>query len=217
MAGNIQQIWPSQRQRRMSPNSRPYLGAQVHLYSLSFAARGWCYKVCLIRDFPLSSTSWPVSPLLSCSMQPHGAQCSSPGFPVLYCLLGLAETHIHWVGDAIQSSCPLSSPSPPAFNLSQHQGLFQWVGSSHEWPKYWSFSFGISPSSEYSGLIFLRIDWFDLLAVQGILKRLLQHHSLKASFLWHSTFFMVQLTSIRDYWKNHSFDMTLHKFCWIDN
>ena len=70
------------------------------------------------------------------------------------------------------------------------------MGSSHEWPKYWSFSFGISPSSEYSGLIFLRIDWFDLLAVQGILKRLLQHHSLKASFLWHSTFFMVQLSHL---------------------
>ena len=133
MAGNIQQIWPSQRQRRMSPNSRPYLGAQVHLYSLSFAARGWCYKVCLIRDFPLSSPSWSVSLLLlSCSMQPHGARCSSPGFPVLYCLLGLAETHMHWVGDAIQSSCPLSSPYPPAFNLSQHQGLFQQVSSLHE-------------------------------------------------------------------------------------
>ena len=195
MAGNIQQIWPSQRQRRMSPNSRPYLGAQVHLYSLSFAARGWCYKVCLIRDFPLSSTSWSVSPLLSCSMQPHGAQCSSPGFPVLYCLLGLAETHIHWVGDAIQSSCPLSSPSPPAFNLSQYQGLFQWVGSSEiRWPKYWSSS--VSPSNEYSGLMSFRIDWFDLLAVQRILRSLLQHHNAKASILWCLIFFMVQLSHL---------------------
>ena len=75
------------------------------------------------------------------------------------------------------------------------------------WPKYWSFSFSISPSNEYSGLISFRIDWFDLLAVQGTLKSLLQHHSSKASILQHSSFFMVQLfTSVHDYWKNHSFD-----------
>ena len=76
------------------------------------------------------------------------------------------------------------------------------------WPKYWSFSFSISPSDEYSGLISFRIDWFDLLAVQGTLKSLLQHHSSKASILWHSAFFRVQfiVTSIHDYWKNHSFD-----------
>ena len=74
------------------------------------------------------------------------------------------------------------------------------------WPKYWSFSFSISPSNEYSGLISFRIDWFDLLAVQGTLKSLLQHHSLKASILQCSTFFMVQLSPVYDYWKNHSFD-----------
>ena len=75
------------------------------------------------------------------------------------------------------------------------------------WPKYWSFSFSISPCSEYSGLISFRIDWFDLLAVQGTVKSLLQHHSSKVSILWHSAFFMVQLSqSIHDYWKNHSFD-----------
>ena len=74
------------------------------------------------------------------------------------------------------------------------------------WPKHWSFSFSISPSNEYSGLISFRIDWLDLLAVQGSLKSLLQHHSSKASILWSSAFFMVQLTSIHDYWKNHSFD-----------
>ena len=76
------------------------------------------------------------------------------------------------------------------------------------WPKYWSFSFSISRSKEYSGLIFFRMDWLDLLAVQGTLKSLLQHHSSKASILWRSAFFMVQLTSIHDYWKNHSFDYT---------
>ena len=76
------------------------------------------------------------------------------------------------------------------------------------WPKYWSFSFSISPSNEYSGLISLSIDWFDLLAVQGTPKSLLQHHSSKASFLRCSAFFIVQhpLTSLHDYWKNHSFD-----------
>ena len=88
--------------------------------------------------------------------------------------------------DAIQPSHPLSSPSP-IFNLSQHQGLFRWVNSSHRWPKYWNFSFSISLSNEYSGLIPFRMDWLDLLAVQGTLKSLLQHHSSKASVLWHSS------------------------------
>ena len=74
------------------------------------------------------------------------------------------------------------------------------------WQKYWSFSFNISPSNEYLGLISFRMDWMDLLAVQGTLKYLIQHHSSKASIPWHSAFFMVQLTSIYDYWKNHSFD-----------
>ena len=74
------------------------------------------------------------------------------------------------------------------------------------WPKYWSFSFSISPSNEYSGLISFKIDWLDLLAVQGTLKSLLQHYSTKASILWRSAFFTVQLTSIHDYWKNHSLD-----------
>ena len=74
------------------------------------------------------------------------------------------------------------------------------------WPKYWNFSFSISPSNKYSGLISFRMDWLDLLAVQGTLKSPLQHHSSKASILWLSAFFIVQLTSICDYWKNHSFD-----------
>ena len=89
--------------------------------------------------------------------------------------------------------------------LSQHQGLFQWVGSSHQVAKYWSFSFSISPSSGYSGLISFRIDWFDLLAVQGTLKSLLQPHNSKASILRCSAFF-ITLTFIHTYWKNHSFD-----------
>ena len=97
--------------------------------------------------------------------------CSMPGFPVFHYLPEFAQTHVLWIDDAIQPSHPLSSPSPPAFNLSQHQGLFQWVSSSYQVAKYWSFSFSISPSSEYSGLMSLRIDWFDLLAVQGTLSQ----------------------------------------------
>ena len=105
----------------------------------------------------------------------------------------LAQTHVHRVGDAIQPSHPLWSPSPPAFNLSQHQGLFQWVSSSHQMAMYWSFSLSISPSNEYSELISFRMDWLDLLAGQGTLKSLFQHPSLKASILRHSAFFVVQL------------------------
>ena len=108
---------------------------------------------------------------------------STPGFPGHHQLPELTQTHVHWVGDAIQPSQPLPSPSPPALNLSQHQGLFQLVSSSHQVPKYWSFSFSISPSNEYSGLISFRMDWLDLLAVQVTMKSLLQHPSSKASIL----------------------------------
>ena len=116
--------------------------------------------------------------------------CSTPGLLVHHQLPEFTHIHIHWVGDAIQPSHPLESPSP-AFNLSQHQGLFKWVSSSHQ---YYSFSFSISPSNEYSRLVSFRIDWLDLLAVQGTLKSLLQHHSSKASILWRSAFFIVQLS-----------------------
>ena len=112
---------------------------------------------------------------------------STPGFPVHHQLPELAQTHVHRVSDATQSSHPLSTPSPPVFNLAQHQGLFQSV-LHIRWPKYWSFSF--SSSKEYSGLISFRIDWFDLLAVQGTVKNLSQHHSSKALILWHSAFFI---------------------------
>ena len=116
-----------------------------------------------------------------------------PGFPVLHQCLELAQTHVHRVCDAIQPSCPLSTPSPPALNLSQHQVSNESV-LRIRWPKYWSFSFSISPPNEYSGLISFRMDWLDLLAVQGTLKSLLQHHSSKASILQCSAFFMVQLS-----------------------
>ena len=98
------------------------------------------------------------------------------------------------ISDAIQPSHPLSPPSLPVINLSEHQGLFQWVGFLPQVTKYWTLRFRISPSSKYSGFISFRIEWFDLLSVQGTLKSLFQHHSLKASVLQHSAFFMVQLS-----------------------
>ena len=122
--------------------------------------------------------------------------CSTPGFPVLYHLPELAQTHVHWVDDVIQPSHTLMPASAPAFNPSQHLGLFQWVSSSHQMAKVSSFSFSISPSNEYLELISFRIDLFDLLAVQGTLKSLLQHHSSKASILQRSAFFMVQLSHL---------------------
>ena len=120
--------------------------------------------------------------------------CSTPGFPVYHQLPELAQIHVHWVGDAIQQSQPLSSLPPAVFSLSQHQGLFNESFLCIRCPKYWSFSFSVSPSNEYSGLISFRMDWFYLLAVQGTLKSLLQHHSSKPSVLWCSAFFIVQLS-----------------------
>jgi len=129
----------------------------------------------------------------SCLTLCDPVDCSTPGLPVHHHLPEFAQTHVHSVSYVIQPSGPLLSPSPPAFNLSQYQGLSQWVSSLHQVAKYWSFSFNISPSNEYSGLISFRIDWFDLLAVQETLKGLLQCCSSKASILQHSAFFMVQL------------------------
>ena len=131
---------------------------------------------------------------------------STPGLPVHHQLPEFTQTHVHWVDDAIQPSHPLSSPSPPAPNPSQHQSLFQWVNSSHQVAKLLEFEFSISPSKERPGLISFRMDWLDPLADQGSLKSLLQHHNSKASILQCSAFFIVQLTSIHDYWKNHSLD-----------
>ena len=109
--------------------------------------------------------------------------CGIPGRPVHHQLPEFTQTHVHWVGDTIQPSHPLLSPSPPTFNLPQHQGLFKWVSSLHQVADALEFQLQHHPSNEYSGLISFRMDWLDLLAVQGTLKSLLQHHSLKASIL----------------------------------
>ena len=119
--------------------------------------------------------------------------CSMPGHHVHHQLPEVPLTHVPWVSVSIQESYSLSFPSPPAFNLCQHQGLFKRDSSSHQVAKYWSFSFIISPTNEHPGLISFRMDWLDLLAVQGTLKNLLQHHSSKASILRCSAFFIVQL------------------------
>ena len=131
----------------------------------------------LIYHFSVQFSSVAQSCLTLCDPM----NCSTAVLPVHHQLLEFTQTYFCWIIDAIQPSCPLLSPSPPALNLSQHQGFFQWVISSHQVAKYWSFSFSISPSNEYSGLISFRMDWLDLLAVQGTLENLFQHHSSEAS------------------------------------
>ena len=164
---------------------------------------------------------WPVaecnqfsSATQSCPTLSCPTDCNIPGFPVHHQLPELAQIHVHQVSDAIQPSHPLLSPSPLAFNLSQHQSLFQWVVLHIRLPKYWSFSFSVTPSNEYSGRISFKIDWFDLLVVQETQESCLK--SLKASILQSSAFFTVQLshpymtTGI-----NHSLDQT--DLCWQSN
>ena len=138
--------------------------------------------------------------VVSYDLWPHGLQHVQHQFPEL------AQTHVHQKGDAIQPSHLLSSPSPPSFNISQHQGLFKGSVLRIRWPKYWSFSFSICSSNEYSGLISFRMDWFDPCSPRDSQEssstpQLKSISSSVLSFLYGTT-----LTSIHDYWKNHSFD-----------
>ena len=129
---------------------------------------------------------------------------AEPGFPVLHYLLEeVDQTHVHWVSDAIQPIHPLSSPFLPAFSLSQHQGLFLWVGSLHQVAKVLQVQLQYQSFHEYSWLISFRIDWFVLLAVQepSPTPQFKRISSLALSLLYSPT-----LTSMHDYWKNHSFD-----------
>ena len=153
---------------------------------LSIASDG-NISVCLSVQF---SSIAQLCPTLCNTMD-----CSMPGIFVHHQLPQLAQTHGHWVSDAIQPSHSLLSPSPSAFSLSQHQSfLSNQSVLCIRWPKYWGFSFSISPSNEYSGLISFRIDWLDLLVVQRTLKSLLQHQSSEASILWCPAFFIIQLS-----------------------
>ena len=138
----------------------------------------WCSMVC------------PKSCLILCNPM----DCSIPGFPVLHYLPEFAHTHVHWIGDAICPSHPLLPPYPPASIFPSIRVFSNELALHIRWLKYWSFSFSISPSKENSGLISFRIDWLGLLAVQGALKSLPQHHNLEASVLQCSAFFMVQLS-----------------------
>ena len=158
------------------PPGKPCTQYFLHVYLFIFSWRIIALKCCIVVLL--------FSPTLCDPMN-----CSTPGFPVLHHLLEFTQTHLHWVSDVIYPSHPLSSPFPPAFNISQHRCLFQWVSSLHQGPKYWSFSF--SPFSDFSGLLSLRIDWFDLFPIQGFLKSLLQHDNSQATILWRSAFFMV--------------------------
>ena len=130
--------------------------------------------------------------------------CSTPGFPVLHDLPEFAQTHVHWFSDAIQPSHPLSPPSPPAFNLSQHQGLFQWVSSFYQVVKVLELQ---HQSFQLILTVNLLQDWLDLLAVQETHNSLLQHHHSKASVLQHSAFFTVKLShAYMTTRKNRTFD-----------
>ena len=130
----------------------------------------------------------------SCPTLCNPMNCSTPGLPVHDQLPESTQTHVHFVSDAIKPSHPLLSPSPPALNFPSIRVFSAESVLCIRWLKYWSFSFSISPSNKYSRLISFRIDWLDLLAVQGTLKSLLQHYSSKAPFLWCSAFFIVQLS-----------------------
>ena len=143
----------------------------LNLHILKSCSLGWnCFLIVVVQSLShiqLFATPWTAA---------HQA-------PLSITIPEFAQTQVYWVSDAIQPSHPLSSPSSLALNLSQNQGLFQWVILHVRWTEYWSFSFSISPSSEYFGFISFKIDWFDLFSVQGTLKSLLQHHSWKASIL----------------------------------
>ena len=152
--------------------------------------------VCLLFLLPLWLTSpWSLCAQFSCSVMSdcNPMDCSTPSLSVHQQLLEFAQAHVHLVNDAIQPSHPLSSPCPlpsifPSIKVFSNESVL-----CIRWPKFWRFSFSISPSNEYSQLISFRIDWLDLLGVQGTLKSLLQHHSSKASVLCHSAFFIVHL------------------------
>ena len=175
--------------------------AEYTLHQRRYTDGKWAFE----KTFFITSCCWFAK---SCLILGDPMDCSTLGFPVLHYLWEFAQIHVHWIGDAIQPSHLLLSPSHLAFNLSQHQGLFWWVGSSHQVAKLLELQFSISPSSEYSGLISFQIDCFDLLVetIQGTLKSLLQHHTLKTSILRCSAFLMIQVSPVHDYWKHHSFD-----------
>ena len=168
-------------------------GSFNHVWWIRPKLLGWSKSNCnfgpwILNHYQLSSVTQ------SCPTLCDPVNCSTPGLPVHHQLPEFTQTHVHQVGDAIQPSHPLLSPSPlppipPSIRVFSNESTLRM-----RWPKYWSFSFSISPSKEHPGLISFRIDWLDLLTVQGTLKSLLQHHSSKAPILQCSAFFTVQLS-----------------------
>ena len=175
--------------------NRRFLLSHAILLLVSFSASCHCWFPYLSPEKKVKVVSVQFSSVAQlCPALCDPVNHSTPGLPVHHQLREFTQTHVHQVGDAIQPSHPLLSPSPPAPNLSHHQGLFQWVNTSHEVAKVLEFQLSISPSNEHTGLISFRMDWLDLLAVQGTLKSLLQHHSSNASILRRSAYFTVQLS-----------------------
>ena len=178
----------------------------MHIFSHQLFLMSWI----IWNNFPSQFSSVTQLCLTLCNPM----DCSTPGLPVHQQLPVFTQIHVHWVGDAINHLilCRplLLLPSIfPSIRVFSNESVI-----CMRWPEYWSFSFSVSPSNEYSGLISFRVDWFDLLSGQGTLKSLLQHHSSKASIFLCSAFFIVQLTSIHDHWKSHSLDYTkkMHNF-----
>ena len=173
------EVWPLI--RMWSPSGLPKCALVIHTRVLAEK----------LTAVPLLSVN---SGAQSCPTLCDPMNRSTPGLPVHHQPPEFTQTHVHQVGDAIQPSHPLSSPSPPALNLSQHQGLSNESTLRMRWPKYWSFCFSIRPSNEHPGLISFRMDWLGLHAVRGTLKSLLQYHSSKASVFLCSAFFTVHLS-----------------------
>ena len=152
----------------------------------------WIEKMCYIytREYSVQFSR----SVMSDSLRPHESQHARPPCPSPTPRVEFTQTHVHWVINATQPSHSLSSPSPSALNLSQYQGLFKWVSSLHQVAEVLEFQLQHQSFQCTLGLTSPRMDWLDLLAVQGTLKSLLQYHSSKASILRHSTFFTIQLS-----------------------
>ena len=188
-----------------------YLFIELLLATLSYYLDIYRYYICTYMHNLSECTGIPVlsvwnlqfsSVTQSCLTLCDPMNCSTPVLPVHHKLLEFTLTHVHWVGDAIQHPLLLLPLIPPSIRV-----FFNESPLHMRWPKYWSFSFNISPSNEHPGLISFRMDWLDLLAVQGTLKSLLQYHSSKASILWRSAFFPMSLTLLYLY--------VIGSACWV--